>query len=156
MDRRSRRYELADRVCQVGAVLEPSGCHPGRPALDHLRILTTRLTPLRRLAVAPRSGAAASRVRVEPVASTHSSAHEVRARRTSATSTVPSGSGPNAAGRRGGSRPSAGRPAQDRLHADVWNAAPPGEAAAPRGSPVTGRSGSPSRARACCNTSSTR
>jgi hypothetical protein len=40
----SRRYELADLVCQVGAVLEPSGCHPGRPALDHLRILTTGLT----------------------------------------------------------------------------------------------------------------
>src|SRR5680860_984266 len=37
-----RRYaELSDPVCQVGAVLEASGYHPGRTALDHLRILTT-------------------------------------------------------------------------------------------------------------------
>jgi ABC-2 type transport system ATP-binding protein len=37
-----RRYdELADPASQVGAVLEASGCHPGRMALDHLRILTT-------------------------------------------------------------------------------------------------------------------
>ena len=26
---------------RVGAVLETSGCHPGRTALDHLRILAT-------------------------------------------------------------------------------------------------------------------
>jgi ABC-2 type transport system ATP-binding protein len=38
----SRRYdELADPVRQVGALLEASGCHPGRTALDHLRILAT-------------------------------------------------------------------------------------------------------------------
>ena len=37
-----RRYdELTDPFRQVGAVLEASGCHPGRTALDHLRILTT-------------------------------------------------------------------------------------------------------------------
>jgi ABC-2 type transport system ATP-binding protein len=37
-----RRYdELPDPVRQVGAVLEASGYHPGRTALDHLRILTT-------------------------------------------------------------------------------------------------------------------
>lgn len=37
-----RRYrELADPVRHVGAVLEASGCHPGRTALDHLRILAT-------------------------------------------------------------------------------------------------------------------
>src|SRR5829696_3125594 len=37
-----RRYdELADPVRQVGAVLEASGYHPGRTALDHLRILAT-------------------------------------------------------------------------------------------------------------------
>ena len=37
-----RRYdELPDPVRQVGAVLEASGYHPGRSALDHLRILTT-------------------------------------------------------------------------------------------------------------------
>ncbi len=37
-----RRYdELPDPVRQVGAVLEASGYHPGRRALDHLRILTT-------------------------------------------------------------------------------------------------------------------
>ena len=36
-----RRYdELPDPVRQVGAVLEASGYHPGRSALDHLRILT--------------------------------------------------------------------------------------------------------------------
>lgn len=36
-----RRYdELPDPVRQVGAVLEASGYHPGRTALDHLRILT--------------------------------------------------------------------------------------------------------------------
>ncbi len=34
------RYdELPDPVRQVGAVLEASGCHPGRTALDHLRII---------------------------------------------------------------------------------------------------------------------
>jgi ABC-2 type transport system ATP-binding protein len=37
-----RRYdELPDPVRQIGAVLEASGYHPGRSALDHLRILTT-------------------------------------------------------------------------------------------------------------------
>ena len=37
-----RRYDdLPDPVRQVGAVLEASGYHPGRSALDHLRILTT-------------------------------------------------------------------------------------------------------------------
>jgi ABC-2 type transport system ATP-binding protein len=37
-----KRYaELSDPVRQVGAVLEASGYHPGRTALDHLRILTT-------------------------------------------------------------------------------------------------------------------
>jgi ABC-2 type transport system ATP-binding protein len=37
-----KRYaELSDPTCQVGAVLEASGYHPGRTALDHLRILTT-------------------------------------------------------------------------------------------------------------------
>jgi ABC-2 type transport system ATP-binding protein len=37
-----RRYgELADPVRRVGAVLEASGCHPGRTALDHLRVLAT-------------------------------------------------------------------------------------------------------------------
>jgi ABC-2 type transport system ATP-binding protein len=37
-----RRYEeLSDPVRQVGAVLETSGCHPGRSALDHLRVLAT-------------------------------------------------------------------------------------------------------------------
>jgi ABC-2 type transport system ATP-binding protein len=37
-----RRYdELPDPVRQVGAVLEASGCHPGRSALDHLRVLAT-------------------------------------------------------------------------------------------------------------------
>ena len=37
-----RRYdELQDPVRQVGAVLEASGCHPGRTALDHLRVLAT-------------------------------------------------------------------------------------------------------------------
>ena len=37
-----RRYdELTDPVRQVGAVLEASGYHPGRTALDHLRVLTT-------------------------------------------------------------------------------------------------------------------
>lgn len=43
-----RRYdELPDPVRQVGAVLEASGYHPGRTALDHLRILATasRLAP---------------------------------------------------------------------------------------------------------------
>ena len=36
-----QRYdELADPARQVGAALEASGCHPGRSALDHLRILT--------------------------------------------------------------------------------------------------------------------
>lgn len=37
-----RRYdELPDPTCHVGAVLEASGCHPGRTALDHLRVLAT-------------------------------------------------------------------------------------------------------------------
>ena len=37
-----RRYdELTDRVRRVGAVLEASGCHPGRTAPDHLRVLVT-------------------------------------------------------------------------------------------------------------------
>jgi ABC-2 type transport system ATP-binding protein len=37
-----RRYdELTDPVRRVGAVLEASGCHPGRTALDHLRVLAT-------------------------------------------------------------------------------------------------------------------
>ena len=39
--------DLPDPARQVGAVLEASGYHPGRTALDHLRILATasRLTP---------------------------------------------------------------------------------------------------------------
>jgi ABC-2 type transport system ATP-binding protein len=43
-----KRYdELRHPARQVGAVLEASGYHPGRTALDHLRILATasRLTP---------------------------------------------------------------------------------------------------------------
>jgi ABC-2 type transport system ATP-binding protein len=37
-----QRYdELAEPVRQVGALLEASGCHPGRTALAHLRILAT-------------------------------------------------------------------------------------------------------------------
>lgn len=37
-----KRYdELSDPSGQVGAVLEASGCHPGRTALDHLRTLAT-------------------------------------------------------------------------------------------------------------------
>lgn len=37
-----KRYdELTDPVRQVGAALEASGCHPGRTALDHLRVLAT-------------------------------------------------------------------------------------------------------------------
>jgi ABC-2 type transport system ATP-binding protein len=37
-----RRYgELPDPVRRVGAVLEASGYHPGRTALDHLRVLAT-------------------------------------------------------------------------------------------------------------------
>ncbi len=37
-----QRYdELSDPVRQVGALLEASGCHPGRTALAHLRILAT-------------------------------------------------------------------------------------------------------------------
>jgi ABC-2 type transport system ATP-binding protein len=37
-----RRYdELSEPVRQVGAVLEASGYHPGRTALEHLRILAT-------------------------------------------------------------------------------------------------------------------
>ncbi len=37
-----RRYaELPDPVGHVGAVLEASGCHPGRSALNHLRVLAT-------------------------------------------------------------------------------------------------------------------
>jgi ABC-2 type transport system ATP-binding protein len=50
-----QRYnELPDPVRQVGAMLETSGYHPGRTALDHLRVLATaaRLpngTPMRAL-----------------------------------------------------------------------------------------------------------
>jgi len=37
-----RRYdELPDPVRQVGAVLEASGFHPGRAAVDHLRVIST-------------------------------------------------------------------------------------------------------------------
>jgi ABC-2 type transport system ATP-binding protein len=36
-----RYEELPDPLCQVGAVLEASGYHPGRTAVDHLRILAT-------------------------------------------------------------------------------------------------------------------
>jgi ABC-2 type transport system ATP-binding protein len=37
-----KRYdELSDPIRQVGAVLEASGWHPGRTALDHLRVLAT-------------------------------------------------------------------------------------------------------------------
>jgi ABC-2 type transport system ATP-binding protein len=36
-----RDDELTEPVRQVGALLEASGCHPGRSALDHLRILAT-------------------------------------------------------------------------------------------------------------------
>jgi ABC-2 type transport system ATP-binding protein len=37
-----RRYdELVDPIRHVGAMLEASGCHPGRTALDHLRVLAT-------------------------------------------------------------------------------------------------------------------
>jgi ABC-2 type transport system ATP-binding protein len=37
-----KRYdELREPVRQVGALLEASGCHPGRTALDHLRVLAT-------------------------------------------------------------------------------------------------------------------
>ena len=37
-----KRYdELTNPVRQVGAALEASGCHPGRTALDHLRVLAT-------------------------------------------------------------------------------------------------------------------
>jgi ABC-2 type transport system ATP-binding protein len=37
-----KRYdELPDPVRHVGAALEASGCHPGRTALDHLRVLAT-------------------------------------------------------------------------------------------------------------------
>jgi ABC-2 type transport system ATP-binding protein len=51
-----RRYdELPDPVRHVGAVLEASGYHPGRTALDHLRVLATaarldRNAPMRVLA----------------------------------------------------------------------------------------------------------
>ncbi len=37
----TRYDELADPVRHVGAVLETSGYHPGRTAIDHLRILAT-------------------------------------------------------------------------------------------------------------------
>jgi ABC-2 type transport system ATP-binding protein len=37
----TRYVDLSDPVRQVGAVLEASGYHPGRSALDHLRILAT-------------------------------------------------------------------------------------------------------------------
>ena len=52
-----KRYEkLNDPLGQVGAVLEASGCHPGRTALDHLRILAaaarrSRSAPTRVLAL---------------------------------------------------------------------------------------------------------
>src|SRR5829696_4644146 len=52
-----KRYdELPDPVRHVGAVLEASGCHPGRTALDHLRVLATaarlaKEAPMRVLAV---------------------------------------------------------------------------------------------------------
>ncbi len=37
----TRYDELPDPARHVGAVLEASGCHPGRTALDHLRVLAT-------------------------------------------------------------------------------------------------------------------
>jgi ABC-2 type transport system ATP-binding protein len=37
-----KRYnQLPDPIRRVGALLESSGCHPGRTALDHLRVLAT-------------------------------------------------------------------------------------------------------------------
>ena len=54
-----RRYdELTDPVRRVGAVLEASGYHPGRTALDHLRILATasRLPPDAPMRVLARPG----------------------------------------------------------------------------------------------------
>ncbi len=63
-----RRYdELSDPVRHVGAVLEASGYHPGRTALDHLRVLTTaarlhRDAPMRVLAATGLAGDARRRV----------------------------------------------------------------------------------------------
>src|SRR5688500_5738122 len=63
-----RRYdELRDPVRQVGAVLEASGYHPGRTALDHLRILATasklpRDAPMRVLAQTELAAEAGRRV----------------------------------------------------------------------------------------------
>ena len=59
--------ELSDPVRQVGAALEVSGCHPGRTALDHLRILATaarlsRNAPLRVLDETGLAGDARRRV----------------------------------------------------------------------------------------------
>jgi ABC-2 type transport system ATP-binding protein len=63
-----KRYdELAEPVRHVGAVLEASGAHPGRTALDHLRILATaaglpREAPMRCLAQTGIADAARRRV----------------------------------------------------------------------------------------------
>ena len=63
-----RRYdEIPDPVRHVGAVLEASGCHPGRTALDHLRVLATaarlpRDAPMRALADTGLEDAARRRV----------------------------------------------------------------------------------------------
>jgi ABC-2 type transport system ATP-binding protein len=63
-----RRYDaLPHPVRQVGAVLEASGYHPGRTALDHLRILATaarlpRDAPMRVLAATELAGDAGRRV----------------------------------------------------------------------------------------------
>ncbi len=63
-----RRYEeLPDPVRQVGAVLETSGYHPGRTALDHLRVLATASSlphdaPVRVLAETGLAAAARRRV----------------------------------------------------------------------------------------------
>jgi len=63
-----RRYdEIPDPVRHVGAVLEASGFHPGRTALDHLRVLATaarlpRDAPMRALADTGLEDAARRRV----------------------------------------------------------------------------------------------
>jgi ABC-2 type transport system ATP-binding protein len=63
-----RRYdEIPDPARHVGAVLEASGCHPGRIALDHLRVLATaarlpRDAPMRALADTGLEDAARRRV----------------------------------------------------------------------------------------------
>jgi ABC-2 type transport system ATP-binding protein len=63
-----RRYdEIPDPVRHVGAVLEASGCHPGRTALDHLRVLAAaarlpRDAPIRALTQAGLDDAARRRV----------------------------------------------------------------------------------------------